>query len=64
MWTGERQWEGLPGEFDFGQEGLILPVDGTEGFMFYPAFGLRGAQEYQVLCTTRDFLMISKRENA
>ena len=64
LWTGERQWEGLPGEFDFGQMGLVMPVDDTEGFVFYPALGLQRGQEYQVLCKARDFLVVGKLENA
>lgn len=64
LWTGEQQWKGLLGEFDFGQEGLVLAVDGSEVFMFYPALGVQRGQGYQVLCTPKDFLVLIEPKNA
>ncbi len=65
MWIGERQWEGLPGEFDVGQTGWAYPRSKPAGaFMFSPAFGLKSDLSYEVLCVAEDFLRFTLRENA
>lgn len=54
MWTGKRQWEGLPGEFDVGQAGWAYTRSKPAGFfIFAPAFAPDIAWSYQVPCVAK-----------
>ena len=64
MWIGEPQWKGTPGEFEFSQHGMAYPIDGTNGFLFRPIFGLQSNEGYHVYCTAESFLVVSTHGNA
>ncbi len=69
MWIGERQWEGLPGEFDVGQSGWVFATgetlrdEGVDVFIFSPTLGSESKRSYQVPCVTEDFLRFTTLEN-
>ena len=64
MWIGERQWEGLPGEFDLGQTGWVCPRSKPAGvFIFFPSFTSESAWSYQVPCVAQNFLRLSLQES-